>query len=155
MTTTPVYFFSRHKPSDLMIEQLKEKGEGFSEIAHQFEGTIANLKLKKDEEIINFNEILEIEGKTETFQRTIPKESVVVVVAPITLQITWLETGVKTLLIPESTKIPLQQGGAEFVYTGLLEIKKIEIQSERFAGEPKTVEQILEGRKLVVPVPGQ
>ena len=130
-----IYFFSRHNPDPQMVKDL-------GGITQQITGTISNISKAGDS--ISFNEMVflsenerSIEG---TKQHTIPANSIVVAVAPLPLQIEWLNAGVETLLIPQ-TKRELIDGSTVFSYTGLLWMKRIIIDAEQWAGLPPTTEQ--------------
>ena len=87
-----VYFFSRHTPDALMVEHLG------GEITQQFHGTISNVRRIGD--AIAFEETI---GQ-ETIAHQIPSNSIVVAVAPIALQLAWLQAGINKLLIPQTQR---------------------------------------------------
>lgn len=113
-----VFFFSRHTPSPLMIEHLGQ------EIETQFEGTISNIR--GDEATIQFDETID---ETKRSYR-IPRNSVVVAVAPLDLQIAFLSAGVSKLLVPKTDRVVDSDGKATFTYVGLRWIKSIAIDAE-------------------------
>lgn len=121
----PVYFFSRHEASLLMIEHLGR------EIDLQFRGTITNIR--REEIAIQFDEI--IDGEMTQYQ--IPRDSIVVAVAPLELQMAWLAAGVHRLLIPQVHRQVNLDGNVVFTYTGLKWIKSIVVEWECIAaGHP-------------------
>ena len=123
------YFFSRHTADEKMVEHLGGK------IAAQYTGTISGIK--KEGNKISFTETL-LDGG-EKITHTIESESIVVAVCPLPLQIEWLKAGV-TLLIPQ-TKREVENGNSVFKYCGLIHVKKVEIITEQWAGEPVSSEQ--------------
>ena len=131
---TKVYFFSRHTASPEMIAHLG------GTITQQFTGTITGIRRVGDS--IVFSEIsLDNYAKVqETYEHTIPADSIVVAVTPLPLQIQWLNAGVQTLLVPQ-TKREVVNGNTVFSYTGLIRMKGIIIDSEQWAGATPTVEQ--------------
>lgn len=133
----PVYFFSRHNPDALMIEHL-------GNITAQFHGTITNIRRVGD--TLSFDE--SINGETVTHQ--IPSDSIVVAVAPITLQVAWLTAGVSKLLIPQTTRETSGDGSVIFRYAGLRHIKSIVVDSEQFAGVDPTLEGKSQDRSAFV-----
>ncbi|MFM6079215.1 MAG: hypothetical protein ACKPCI_12010, partial [Dolichospermum sp.] len=88
-----VYFFSRHNPLPEMVAEL-------GKITFQYRGTISSIK--KDGNNIRFVE-LPLDG-SNAVSHTISSDSIVVAVAPLTLQQQWLEAGVRFLLIPQNKK---------------------------------------------------
>jgi hypothetical protein len=124
-----VYFFSRHTADSKMVEHLG------GEIATQYTGTISGIK--KQGNFVSFTETL-LDGG-EKITHTIESESIVVAVCPLPLQMDWLKTGV-TLLVPQ-TKREVENGSTFFNYCGLVHIKKIEIISEQWAGEPVSAQE--------------
>lgn len=116
----PLYFFSRHDASPLMIKHLGR------EIDLQFKGTILNLR--GNETAIQFDEA--IDGELTPYQ--IPRDSIVVAVASLDLQVAWLATGVHKLLIPKTHREVTSDGEAVFIYTSLKWVKSIVIESEEF-----------------------
>lgn len=130
-----VYFFSRHKPDPKMIEDLG------GDITAQISGTINGIRRTGD--TITFSEITLAENTDsvqEVKQHSIPADSIVVAVAPLTLQIQWLDAGIKTFLIPQTTR-EVVNGNTIFSYTGLKRIKRIIIDEEQWSGIAPTVEQ--------------
>ena len=129
-----IYFFSRHKPDPKMIKDL---GGSITQI----KGTIKDIRRTGD--TITFSEIILAENTDrvqEMRQYTIPVDSVVVAVAPLTLQIEWLNAGVKTFLIPQPTR-EVVNGNPIFSYTGLVWIKRIVVEKEQWSVLPPTIEQ--------------
>ena len=129
-----IYFFSRHKPDPKMIKDL---GGAITQV----KGTIKNIRRTGD--TITFSEIILAENGDavqEVCHHTIPVDSVVVAVAPLYLQIDWLNAGIKTFLIPQTTR-EVVNGNPIFSYTGLVRIKRIIIDKEQWAGLPPTIEQ--------------
>lgn len=130
-----VYFFSRHKPDPKMIQDLG------GSITAQIKGTISGIR--RDGDAIIFSEIILAEN-TDSVQEivchTISANSIVVAVAPLNLQIEWLNTGIGTFLIPQTTR-EVVDGKTIFSYTGLVQIKGIVIDKEQWSGLPPTVEQ--------------
>ncbi len=124
-----VYFFSRHTADEKMVEHLG------GEIATQYTGTISGIKKQGD--FVSFTETL-LDGG-EKITHTIESESIVVAVCPLPLQMDWLRTGV-TLLVPQ-TRREVENGNSVFKYCGLVRIKKIEITSEQWAGEPVSAQE--------------
>lgn len=130
-----VYFFSRHKPDPKMIEDLG------GSITAQIKGTINSIRCTGD--AITFSEIIlaeDTDAVQEIRQHSIPADSIVVAVAPLLLQIQWLDAGIKTLLIPQTTR-EVVDGKTIFSYTGLVRIKGITINKEQWSGIAPTVEQ--------------
>lgn len=117
----PLYFFSRHEASPLMIQHLGR------EIDLQFKGTILNLR--GNETAIEFDEA--VEGEITPYQ--IPRDSIVVAVVPLDLQVAWLAAGVHKLLIPKTRREIGSDGEAVFIYTSLKWVKLIVIESEEFS----------------------
>jgi|AACY02.14.fsa_nt_gi hypothetical protein len=131
-----IYFFSRHNPDPKMIQDLG------GSITTQIKGTINGIRRFGD--TIIFSEIILAENTDrvqEMRQYSIPVDSVVVAVAPLALQIEWLNAGIKTLLIPQTTREVNEEGNILFSYTGLVRIKRIIIDKEQWSGLPPTVEQ--------------
>ena len=129
-----IYFFSRHKPDPKMIKDL---GGAITQV----KGTIPGIRRFGD--TIIFSEIILAENTDrvqEMRQHTISANSVVVAVAPLYLQIDWLNAGIKTFLIPQTTR-EVVNGNPIFSYTGLVRIKKITIDKEQWSGLPPTIEQ--------------
>ena len=129
-----VYFFSRHKPDPKMIKDL---GGAITQI----KGTIKDIRRTGD--TITFSEIILAENTDrvqEMRQHTISANSVVVAVAPLYLQIEWLNAGIETFLIPQTTR-EVVNGNPIFSYTGLVRIKRITIDKEQWSGLPPTIEQ--------------
>jgi hypothetical protein len=111
-------------------------------ITTQIKGTINGIRRFGD--TIIFSEIILAENTDrvqEMRQYSIPVDSVVVAVAPLALQIEWLNAGIKTLLIPQTTREVNEEGNILFSYTGLVRIKRIIIDKEQWSGLPPTVEQ--------------
>jgi hypothetical protein len=125
-----VYFFSRHEAQDQMINDLG------GTITQQFKGTISNIV--KDGDRIKFLEMPL--GETEAIAHSIPKESIVVAVAPLPLQESWLKAGVSIFLAPQNKRGTTQDGQVIFSYAGLLRILKIEVVSEQWVGVTPTTE---------------
>jgi hypothetical protein len=125
-----VYFFSRHEAQDQMINDLG------GTITQQFKGTISNIV--KDGDRIKFLEMPL--GETEAIAHSIPKDSIVVAVAPLPLQESWLKTGVSIFLAPQNKRGTTQDGQVIFSYAGLLRILKIEVVTEQWAGVTPTAE---------------
>ena len=129
-----VYFFSRHKPDPKMIKDL---GGAITQI----KGTIKDIRRTGD--TITFSEIILAENGDavqEIKQHTISANSIVVAVAPLNLQIEWLNAGIETFLIPQTTR-EVVSGNPIFSYTGLAWIKRIIIDKEQWVGETPTIEQ--------------
>ena len=83
-----IYFFSRHKPDPKMIQDLG------GDRTTQIKGTISGIRRTGD--TITFSEIILAEGTDavqEIKQHSIPVDSIVVAVAPLALQIEWLNAG--------------------------------------------------------------
>ena len=130
-----IYFFSRHKPDPKMIKDL---GGAITQI----KGTIKDIRRTGD--TITFSEIILAENTDrvqEMREYSIPVDSVVVAVAPLYLQIEWLNAGIKSLLIPQTTRELNEEGNIIFSYTGLVQIKRITIDKEQWSGLPPTIEQ--------------
>jgi hypothetical protein len=64
----------------------------------------------------------------------------VVAVAPLNLQIDWLNAGIRTFLIPQTTR-EVVDGEPIFSYTGLVRIKSIMVVKEQWVGVSPTIEQ--------------
>jgi hypothetical protein len=131
-----IYFFSRHKPDPKMIKDLG------GAIITQVKGTIPGIRRFGD--TIIFSEIILAENTDrvqEMREYSIPVDSVVVAVAPLYLQIEWLNAGIKSLLIPQTTRELNEEGNIIFSYTGLVQIKRITIDKEQWSGLPPTIEQ--------------
>ena len=126
-----VYFFSRHTASQKMIADLG------GTITNQFTGTISNIKRVGNS--IEFQE-LELQEKCVT-KHLIDVDSIIVAVAPLPLQIEWLNAGLQTLLIPQTTRSFDSSGSVVFSYSGLKRLKSIIIDSEQWSGVAPTVEQ--------------
>ena len=126
-----VYFFSRHEAQQQMITDLG------GTITKQFRGTISNIT--KDGDHIKFLEMPL--GKTEAVAHSIPKDSIVVAVAPLPIQDLWLQSGVAVLLSPQNRKETTKDGQVIFHYSGLLRILRIEVVTEQWAGASPTIEQ--------------
>ena len=126
-----VYFFSRHEAQTQMVADLG------GTITEQFKGTISNIS--KDGDSIKFLEIPL--GETEAVSHSIPKDSIVVVVAPLPIQDLWLQSGVAVLLSPQNRKETTKDGQVLFNYAGLLRILSIEVVTEQWAGASPTIEQ--------------
>lgn len=130
-----IYFFSRHKPDPKMIEDLG------GSITAQIKGTINGICRFGD--TIIFSEIILAENTDrvqEIKQYSIPVDSVVVAVAPLALQIEWLNAGIETFLIPQTTREVVDEKTI-FSYTGLKRIKRIIIDAEQWSGVAPTVDQ--------------
>jgi hypothetical protein len=130
-----IYFFSRHKPDPKMIKDL---GGAITQV----KGTIPGIRRFGD--TIIFSEIILAENTDrvqEMREYSIPVDSVVVAVAPLYLQIEWLNAGIKSLLIPQTTRELNEEGNIIFSYTGLVQIKRITIDKEQWSGLPPTIEQ--------------
>ena len=127
-----VYFFSRHEAQTQMVADLG------GTITKQFKGTISNI-ISKDGDSIKFLEIPL--GKTEAVAHSIPKDSIVVAVAPLPIQDLWLQSGVAVLLSPQNRKETTKDGQVLFNYAGLLRVLKIEVITEQWAGASPTIEQ--------------
>lgn len=140
-----IYFFSRHDVSNLMIEHLQEKLQSVEIV--QFKGTISSIR--KTNNGVTFQEIIEVNGEKNNQVQQIEFNPTIIAVCPLPMQIEWLNAGAN-LFIPQATKVPVGETGAEFVYTGLLHIKKIVVESEQWAGSAKSVEEVIEQRKLFV-----
>jgi hypothetical protein len=111
-------------------------------ITTQIKGTINGIRRFGD--TIIFSEIILAENTDrvqEMRQYSIPVDSVVVAVAPLALQIEWLNAGIKTLLIPQTTREVNEEGNILFSYTGLVRIKRIIIDKEQWVGVSPTIEQ--------------
>lgn len=110
-------------------------------ITAQIKGTISGIR--RDDNSITFSEIILAEG-TDSVQEiichTISVDSIVVAVAPLTLQIQWLDAGIKTFLIPQTTR-EVVDGKTIFSYAGLKRIKRIIIDEEQWSGVAPTIEQ--------------
>lgn len=138
-----VYFFSRHKPDPKMIQDLG------GDITAQVKGTINGIRRTGD--TITFSEITFAEGADavqQIKQHSIPANSIVVAVAPLSLQIEWLDAGIETFLIPQTTR-EVVDGKTIFSYTGLVWIKGIVIDKEQWSGLPSTLEQKHAERSLL------
>ena len=130
-----IYFFSRHKPDPKMIQDLG------GDRTTQIKGTISGIRRTGD--TITFSEIILAEGTDavqEIKQHSIPVDSIVVAVAPLALQIEWLNAGIGTFLIPQTTREVVDKKTI-FSYTGLKRIKRIIIDAEQWSGVAPTVEQ--------------
>jgi len=125
-----VYFFSRHEAQDQMIADLG------GTITQQFKGTISNII--RDGDRIKFLEMPL--GETEAIAHSIPKDSIVVAVAPLPLQESWLKAGVSIFLAPQNKRETSKDGQVFFNYAGLLRILKIEVVSEQWMGTTPTTE---------------
>ena len=134
-----VYFFSRHEAQPQMITDLG------GTITEQFRGTISNIS--KDGDSIKFSEITL--GETEAVSHSIPKDSIVVAVAPLPIQEAWLKAGIEVFLAPQNRKETTEDGQVIFNYSGLLRILKIEVITEQWTGASPTIEdKHLERSKL-------
>ncbi len=130
-----VYFFSRHKIDPKMVEDL---GGG---AINQVRGTIKDIRRTGD--TITFSEIIlaqDTDSVQEIVCHTISADSIVVAVAPLNLQIDWLNAGIRTFLIPQTTR-EVVDGEPIFSYTGLARIKRIIIDKEQWVGVSPTIEQ--------------
>ncbi|MFM6344077.1 MAG: hypothetical protein ACKPFK_02880 [Dolichospermum sp.] len=125
-----IYFFSRHNPLPEMVAELG------GHLTYQYRGTISSIK--KDGNNIRFVE-LPLDG-SNAVSHTIPANSIVVAVAPLTLQQQWLEAGVRFLLIPQNKKETVN-GEIVFLYSGLLRMKGIIIDSEQWSGIPVSLQE--------------
>ncbi|MFM6311922.1 MAG: hypothetical protein ACKPGB_27380 [Dolichospermum sp.] len=125
-----VYFFSRHNPLPEMVAELG------GHLTYQYRGTISSIK--KDGDTIKFLE-LPLDG-SNAVSHSIPANSIVVAVAPLALQQQWLEAGVRFLLIPQNKKETVN-GEIVFLYSGLLRMKGIIIDSEQWAGVPVSLQE--------------
>jgi hypothetical protein len=133
-----VYFFSRHDAQPQMITDLG------GTITEQFKGTISSIV--KDGDHIKFLEIPL--GETKAVSHSIPKDSIVVVVAPLPIQEQWLKTGIAVFLAPQN-KREVIDGVTTFRYAGLLRVLKIEVVTEQWVGASPTIEdKHLERSKL-------
>jgi hypothetical protein len=134
-----VYFFSRHDAQPQMITDLG------GTITEQFKGTISSIV--KDGDHIKFLEIPL--GETKAVSHSIPKDSIVVAVAPLPIQEQWLKTGIAVFLAPQNRKETTEDGQVIFNYSGLLHILKIEVITEQWTGASPTIEdKHLERSKL-------
>ncbi|MFM6223300.1 MAG: hypothetical protein ACKPKT_06725 [Dolichospermum sp.] len=124
-----VYFFSRHNPLPEMVAEL-------GKITFQYRGTISSIK--KDGDTIKFLE-LPLDGSNAVLH-SIPANSIVVAVAPLTLQQQWLEAGIQFLLIPQNRRQVIG-GEIVFLYSGLLRMKGIIIDSEQWSGIPVSLQE--------------
>ncbi len=125
-----VYFFSRHEAQSQMIDDLG------GTITQQFRGTISNIV--KDGDRIKFLEMPL--GESEGIAHSIPKDSIVVAVAPLPLQELWLKAGVSVFLAWQNKRETTEDGHVIFNYAGLLRILKIEVVTEQWTGVTPTVE---------------
>ncbi len=125
-----VYFFSRHEAQPQMITDL-------GGITEQFKGTISNIS--KDGDSIKFLEIPL--GETASVSHSIPKDSIVVAVAPLPIQEQWLKAGIAVFLAPQNRKETTEDGQVIFNYAGLLRILKIEVVTEQWVGLAPTIEE--------------
>jgi hypothetical protein len=125
-----VYFFSRHDAQPQMVADLGNT------ITQQFRGTISNLS--KDGDNIKFLEIPL--GETEAVAHSIPKDSIVVAVAPLPIQEQWLKAGIAVFLAPQNKRETTEDGQVLFNYAGLLRILSIEVVTEQWAGASPTIE---------------
>jgi hypothetical protein len=125
-----VYFFSRHDAQAQMIADLG------GAITQQFKGTISNIVVFGDR--IKFLEMPL--GETEAIAHSIPKDSIVVAVAPLPLQELWLKAGVSVFLAPQNKRETTQDGQVIFSYAGLLRILKIDVVTEQWVGVTPTTE---------------
>jgi hypothetical protein len=125
-----VYFFSRHDAQPQMVADLG------GTITQQFRGTISNLS--KDGDNIKFLEIPL--GETEAVAHSIPKDSIVVAVAPLPIQEQWLKAGIAVFLAPQNKRETTEDGQVLFNYAGLLRILSIEVVTEQWAGASPTIE---------------
>ena len=133
-----VYFCSRHEAQTQMITDLG----GVS--TRQVKGTISNIV--KDGDNIKFLEIPL--GETEAISHSIPKDSIVVAVAPLPIQEAWLKAGIEVFLAPQN-KREVIDGVTTFRYAGLLRVLKIEVITEQWTGASPTIEdKHLERSKL-------
>ena len=126
-----VYFFSRHEAQPQMIADLG------GAIAQQFKGTISNIV--RDGDNIKFLEMPL--GETEAVAHSIPKDSIVVAVAPLPIQELWLKAGVSVFLAPQNRRETTDSGEVIFNYAGLLRILKIEVVTEQWTGITPTLEE--------------
>ncbi len=134
-----VYFFSRHDAQQQMITDLG------GTITEQFKGTISSIV--KDGDHIKFLEIPL--GETASVSHSIPKDSIVVVVAPMPIQDLWLQSEVAILLSPQNKRETTKDGQVLFNYAGLLRVLKIEVVTEQWVGLAPTIEdKHLERSKL-------
>ena len=114
-------------------------------ITEQFKGTISNIS--KDGGSIKFLEIPL--GETEAVSHSIPKDSIVVAVAPLPIQEQWLKAGIAVFLAPQNRRETTEEGQVIFNYAGLLRILKIEVVTEQWTGASPTLEdKHLERSKL-------
>ncbi|MFM6882010.1 MAG: hypothetical protein ACKPKK_15395 [Dolichospermum sp.] len=125
-----IYFFSRHNPLPEMVAELG------GHLTYQYRGTISSVR--KDGDNIKFLE-LPLDG-SNAVSHTISSDSIVVAVAPLALQQQWLEAGVRFLLIPQNKKETVN-GEIVFLYSGLLRMKGIIIDSEQWAGVPVSLQE--------------
>lgn len=125
-----VYFFSRHDAQPQMITDLG------GTITEQFKGTISSIV--KDGDNIKFLEIPL--GETEAVAHSIPKDSIVVAVAPLPIQEQWLKAGIAVFLAPQNKRETTEDGQVLFNYAGLLRILSIEVVTEQWAGASPTIE---------------
>lgn len=133
-----VYFFSRHEAQEQMVADLG------GTITKQFRGTISNIS--KDGDSIKFSEITL--GETKVVSHSIPKDSIVVAVAPLPIQEAWLKAGIAVFLAPQN-KREVIDGVTTFQYAGLLRVLKIEVVTEQWTGASPTLEdKHLERSKL-------
>lgn len=139
-----VVFLSRHTADTAMLEQLQEKLGEFEFI--QFKGTYSKFSGNADN--ISFTEVVEKEDKSvETFNRSVPADSIIIAVAPPQLQIELLNAikfsgGKATLIQPLTNRVSGNDGKARFEFCGLNQVHKVEIITTLFTGEmPKPPEQ--------------
>ena len=134
-----VYFFSRHDAQQQMITDLG------GTITEQFRGTISNIT--KDGDNIKFLEIPL--GETEAVAHSIPKDSIVVAVAPLPIQEQWLKAGIAVFLSPQNKRETTEDGQVIFNYSGLLRLLSIQVVTEQWVGLAPTIEdKHLERSKL-------
>ena len=126
-----VYFFSRHEAQAQMVADLG------GTIAQQFKGTISNIV--RDGDNIKFLEMPL--GESEAIAHSIPKDSIVVAVAPLPIQEQWLKAGVSVFLAPQNRRETTDSGEVIFNYAGLLRILKIEVVTEQWVGASPTLEE--------------
>jgi hypothetical protein len=79
-------------------------------------------------------------GETEAIAHSIPKDSIVVAVAPLPLQELWLKAGISVFLAPQNKRETTQDNQVIFNYAGLLRILKIEVVTEQWVGVTPTTE---------------
>lgn len=133
-----IYFFSRHNPDPKMFQDL-----GKHDLFCQIAGTISNVRQDDDGNLISFTEA---DSEGNIIKRYVPRDAIIIAVAPLPLQEAWLKAGAKTLLIPQNNRETTPEGKVVFNYAGLLQVHSIRVVTSQWSGATVRGEQKVKKR---------